>query len=299
MATPLKGVPGDSRPQDGTTMTPRRISLDSLRAEIDKIDNTMHDLIMRRTAIVEHVRDLKKKSPVKIRPAREALILYRLLARHRGPFPKREIARIWRELIVATLTFEGPFSLAVLGGGDETGMVELARDQYGCFTPVSRHRSAKSVIDAVRTQKVTLGILPLPKPGDRDPWLRHLAAADAPRVICRLPFIGYGSSSSKTLQALVICPVAQEPTGRDVSYLAIEARKAAGAGQVRKALSAARLPLRSLAASGRIHIAEIADFVGADDRRLETLRRRLGPELRRIIALGGYAEPLTRKELHP
>jgi chorismate mutase-like protein len=290
------GIPRSSRPHDGTAMASRPISLDSLRAEIDTIDNTIHDLIMRRTAIVEHVRDLKKKSPVKIRPAREAQILYRLMARHRGPFPKREIARIWRELIVATLTFEGPFSLAVYGTGDVSGLVELARDQYGCFTPVARHRSAKSVVDSVRARKATLGILPFPKQGDRDPWLRHLAQKDAPRVIARLPFIGHGSSASKTLQALVICPIAQERTGRDVSYLAIEAGKAIPSVRLRAALKASRLPVRSLNAGG-VTIAEIDDFVAADDNRLETLRRLLAPPVRRVTPLGGYAQPLTAKEL--
>lgn len=284
-------------------MTSRRISLDSLRAEIDTIDNTIHDLIMRRTAIVEHVRDLKKKSPVKIRPAREALILYRLMARHRGPFPKREIARIWRELIVATLTFEGPFSLAVLGGDDAAGMVELARDQYGCFTPVARHRSAKSVIEAVRAQKATLGILPLPRPSDRDPWLRHLIGNDAPRVIARLPFIGHGSGSPKALQALVICPVAQERTGRDVSYLAIEAANAIAPDRLRKVLRAARLPVRSLATwtgkSSRLYVVEADGFVGSGDIRQDAILRGLAPAARRIVALGGYAEPLTPKDLRP
>ncbi|MSO92407.1 MAG: chorismate mutase [Rhodospirillales bacterium] len=295
------GVPEYPRPQDGIAMTSRRISLDSLRAEIDKIDDTMHDLIMRRTGIVEHVRDLKKKSPVKIRPAREAEILYRLMARHRGPFPKREIARIWRELIVATLTFEGPFSLAVLGAGDESGYVELARDQYGAFTPVIRHRSAKRVVDAVRAQKATLGILPLPR--TRDPWLRHLMGDAAPKVIARLPFIGHGSSSRKALQALVICPVAQEPTGRDVSYLAIEAAEKIAPTRLRKAFQAACLPVRSLAAwkdkspRGWLYLTEVGDFVGSDDGRRDLVLRALAPAATRIIGLGGYAEPLTRKEL--
>ena len=280
------------------------MTLDSLRAEIDKIDDAIHDLIMRRTEIVENVRDLKKKSPVKIRPSREAAILYRLMGRHQGPFPKREVARIWRELIVATLTFEGPFSLAVFVPDNESGYVELARDQYGAFTPVSRHRSARRVIDAVRRHKAALGILPLPAPGDGDPWWRHLVADDAPKVIARLPFIGHGSSARTDLQALVICPIAQEPTGRDVSYLAIEAAGQIAPARLRAALRGARLPVRTLAAwqggapSRRwLHLAEVGDFVGVDDGRKKDVLRRLGSEAKRIVALGGYAEPLTRKEL--
>jgi chorismate mutase len=47
-----------------------------------------------------------------IRPSREAEVLYRLMERHKGPFPKQEIARIWRELIEATSSLEGPYSVA-------------------------------------------------------------------------------------------------------------------------------------------------------------------------------------------
>ena len=57
----------------------------ALRNEIDAIDRTMHELIMRRTKVVESVRTVKKDSNVKIRPSREADILYRLMAEHRGP----------------------------------------------------------------------------------------------------------------------------------------------------------------------------------------------------------------------
>ena len=123
--------------------------LATLRREIDRIDESIHALIIDRTKIVEKVRNAKRDEKIKIRPAREAEILYRLMARHRGGFPKRELARIWRELIVATLSFEGPFSVAVYAAEDAAGYWDLARDQYGSFTPMTRHASARSVVDAL------------------------------------------------------------------------------------------------------------------------------------------------------
>ena len=97
-------------------MTTDKDDLQSLRQEIDDIDDSIHDLIMARTRVVERVRKAKRGDKIKIRPAREAEILYRLLARHKGPFPKQELAGIWRDMIVATLRFEGPFSVAVAIG---------------------------------------------------------------------------------------------------------------------------------------------------------------------------------------
>ena len=112
-------------------------SLDALRREIDRIDEQIHDLIRRRTEVVESVRDLKKGDAIKIRPAREDQIAYRLIAEHTGNFPKRELLRIWRELIVATLSFEGPFSVAVYEDDPATGCWDLARDMYGTYTPMA------------------------------------------------------------------------------------------------------------------------------------------------------------------
>ena len=59
-------------------MTSDEEKLLELRNEIDKIDSAIHDLIMRRTRVVEGVCEIKKGSSVKIRPSREASILYRL-----------------------------------------------------------------------------------------------------------------------------------------------------------------------------------------------------------------------------
>ena len=191
-------------------------SLDHVRREIDDIDTQLHDLIMRRTEIVEQVRRIKVDDAVKIRPAREAEIAYRLLARHRGAFPRRELLRIWRELIVATLSFEGPFGVAVLADERRPGLWDLARDQYGSHVPLTLHPSRRSVVDAVRRQEATVGVLPWPEERDEaEPWWRYLlsTADDAPRVIARLPFAGPPNGRGDDLDALVICPVGQAPAG--------------------------------------------------------------------------------------
>ena len=165
-------------------------SLEALRRDIDSIDDAIQDLIMRRTELVEQVRDLKRDTKIKIRPSREAEILYRLVGRQRGRFPKRELVVIWRHLITATLAFEGPFSTAVYGNRDEPGYWDLARDHFASFTPMSRHSSMRAVIEAVHRQDATVGVLPVPRHDDADPWWRHLVTnqPETPRIIARLPF---------------------------------------------------------------------------------------------------------------
>jgi len=303
------GQPGGNSVMDDKT------TLDALRREIDAIDDEIHDLLMRRTEVVKKVRESKRDEKVKIRPAREARIVARLLERHRGPFPKRELIRIWREIIVATLSFEGPFSAAVYmpdtesssgnSGGRRTNRWNLARDQYGSFTPMTSHVSVNRVIEAVRTQETTVGILPVPERSDEDPWWTYLIprGKDMPRIIARLPITGAGDNRSGKMETLVICPVAPEASGRDRTYLAIEATEELGLNLLSKALMTVGLePIfmavhRDQTPPNWLHLAEVDGFVSDDDPRTERLIENLGKRVARVVSLGGYAIPFSDAEL--
>lgn len=283
-------------------------SLDGVRREIDAIDDTIQDLIIRRTALVEQVRSIKHDWRVKIQPSREAEILYRLVGQHHGAFPKRELSAIWRQLIIATLSFEGPFSTAVYMPEPDSGYWDLARDQYGTFTKMTRHGSVRSVIEAVNRQQATVGVLPLPHQDDSDPWWRHLVSSDpdAPKIIARLPFAGPGNGLGGGLEGLVICPVTVKPTGRDRSFLAIDSEKRLGLNQVATALDSLGLA-PTFSALWReeqgprawLHLAEVEGFLTPEDERLAKLQEMLGKPLKRLVLLGGYATPLTAEELGP
>lgn len=286
-------------------MTSAADELDALRGEIDAIDEAMHDLIVRRTEVATKLGELKKGDAVKIRPAREAQILYRLIERHRGPFPKRELARMWREMIAATLSIEGSFSLAVLAAHEGSAYEEAARVHFGSFTPLARYASSQRVIDAVRRLEATVGVLPLPKGDEPDPWWRHLVTEDetAPRVIARLPFIGR-AAAGRGEEALAICRVANEPSGRDASFLAVDAAEEIDHQRLRQALAALGLAPRFVASwSGGterahwLHLVEVEGFVAASDRRLARLGESLGGAVKRVLAMGSYARPLTEEEL--
>jgi len=291
-------------------------TLDALRLEIDAIDDKIHDLIMARTEVVKQVREAKRGEPVKIRPARECSILYRLMGRHKGPFPKRELARIWRELIVATLSFEGPFSIAVLmpdaAGPDEprhdrrSGHWNMARDQYGSFTPMSGFSSARRLIDAVRTLKATVGVLSLPELGEHKPWWPHLASKrpDTPRVITRLPFIGSPEDRGPNVQALVICPVTPEPTGRDRTYLVVETTDQISLERLSSALKKAKMEPRFTAVwrdpdtpSRSLYLAEVDGFISDEDSKIIRLSENLEGVATSIMSIGSYGLPFTPEEL--
>ena len=289
-------------------MSDDKSKLQALRDEIDEIDRNLHELIMRRTQVVEGVRAAKDGSKAMIRPSREAEIIYRLMTEHKGGFPKRELARIWRELIVATLSFEGPFSVAVFEGENDTGYWDLARDQYGTFTSLVRHSSARAVVEAVRKQNATLGVLPFPHRHEDESWWRFLVseAPETPKVIARLPFITDSNIRNRDLEALVICPIKQEETGRDQTFLAVEAEEEIGHAIIERALSDVGItnffqqlwhdPNRP---PGWTYLIEVVGFLGTDSIQFQQVREELGTRAVRILHLGGYATPLNDHDLKP
>ncbi len=283
-------------------------SLEALRREIDSIDDAIQDLIIRRTELVEKVRELKHDSKIKIRPSREAEILYRLVGRQRGRFPKRELIVIWRHLITATLAFEGPFSAAVYGDKDEMGYWDLARDHFASFTPMSRHGSMRVVVEAVHRQDATVGILPLPRCDDADPWWRYLVTEqpETPRIIARLPFAEPAGGHGGRPEALAICPVGLTATGRDRSLFVIDSESRVGPDQIAAVLADLGLPPSFTTLWGEeegpeawLALIEVDAFLDAADPRLGLLKDRLGKTVNRIVLLGGYAKPLTAEELEP
>ena len=72
-------------------------TLEGLRGEIDEIDDALQDLLIRRAEVSHAIAKVKQPASVQgngtiapaLRPAREAAILRRLIARHRGDLPPR------------------------------------------------------------------------------------------------------------------------------------------------------------------------------------------------------------------
>lgn len=287
-------------------MTDKKKALAAVRQEIDAIDEQIQDLLIQRTEVVEKVREIKEGETVKIRPSREAEMMYRLTARHHGNFPKRELCRIWREIIVATLSFEGPFSVAVMEVDDEPGYWDMARDQYGSFTKMTRHRSGRAVVEAVRSQESSVGILPWPSRDDPDPWWRYMVSAspDTPKIIARLPFVPGSNIRGSGIEAAVICPAEQEKTGRDRSLLAIETETEIGARRIEDALNSAGVSAAFVQnwhdpnrPPGWVYLVEAFGFVDPAGKQFPRFIDSIGTSAQRILHLGGYGTPLGERDV--
>jgi chorismate mutase len=166
-------------------------SLGDLRKEIDRIDETMHELLMERGEIINRLIAVKKtqESGSAFRPAREAEMMRRLVQRHHGVLPLDTVESIWRVIIATFTHVQAPFSVhADLSTGDAL-MRDSARFHFGFTVPFVPHMGAASVVAAVSASKGDLGLVPAFATTGGGAWWTALEFESAPKIIARLPFI--------------------------------------------------------------------------------------------------------------
>ena len=201
-------------------------SLADLRAQLDRVDDAIHDLLMRRAEVVGEVARLVASGKVAFRPGREAEIIRRLLARHDGALPRRVLPRLWRELFAATTAMQGSFVIAVCEPAPAAGFLACAREHFGALTPLHAHSSPARAIAEVSAGTATAAVLPLPQ--EEEPaaaaWWTTLLHQDEPRihVVARLPFWAPRAEGAPQVQALVVAAAAPDPSSRDRTLLGFD-----------------------------------------------------------------------------
>ena len=274
--------------------------LEHLRAEIDRIDQEIVDLLVARSAVVRRIGEVKGDrldGRPALRPAREAQILRRLAERANGRFPAAVLVRMWRELIAAQTRLQAPLSVAVFAPKERALQVwDLARDHFGSATAMIAVDRPLQALRALADGSATVAVLPLPN--DDDSWWVSLMSDHELqlRVFARLPFV---SSDGEEVRALALGQPEIEPSGDDLTPLAIEAEQGLSRGGLRELLAAAKLN-PGWAATWRpdppapaVHLVEVDSFVAAADPRLGALQQAARGEVLRATPLGGYARPLS------
>ena len=276
-------------------MTKPKAKLDGLRAEIDEIDETLHDLVVRRTEVVEKIAQRKGRQTTSgMRPGREAEILRGLAARHKGPFPIGALIRIWREMIASLTAIQGPYSIAVYAGGVDQGYWDLARDHFGSHTLVTAYSTRRDVLTQVSEGGATHGVLPFPSEHDDPPWWGRLSTPEMPRVVLRLPFAGLGNARGEAPEALVIARVAPEETGDDHTLLVVETTDEVSGIALNDMLVKANLRANVITSYGkglRLHLVDAGGFLEPDDVGVQLLSARDAVE--RVVLVGAYPTPLA------
>ena len=136
--------------------------LQSHRDEIDAIDQQLQDLINKRVALAREIASLKSKhqQPTFYRPEREARILQNVLARNTGPLPGAEMARLFREIMSASLAAEQLLKIAVLGP-QGTYTQTAALKHFGGSAETVTTATIGDVFHAVESDQAGFGVVPI------------------------------------------------------------------------------------------------------------------------------------------
>jgi len=278
-------------------------SLADLRREIDRIDDSVHDLLMRRAALQTQVAAAKDDGAGYIRPGREARVLRRLMERHAGILPRPVVVRIWREIFAAGLCLQSPFSLALPSSSVQGQDLHwLAREHFGIMTELRESGSPRGVLQAVADREVSVGLLPMPQSEEPEPWWPALArhGTNTPTILARLPFARTDPRGPRA-EALAVALTPPDPTGEDRGFLAVATPDQASRSALRAAVTGAGFALKDWrvhAFGGEIYyLIETGDIPTADDPRLSVLRATPGGIVRDVWPLGGYAVPLEPADL--
>lgn len=275
-------------------------TLEDLRRRLDAIDDRIHDLVMERGAVVEQVAALKQSNgQPSLHPGREAAILRRLTARHRGPFSRQSLVRLWRELLGGSVAIQGDFRVAVIDG--QPGLWDLARDHFGGAVAVTVLPTAADVLKAVEDGRASVGVLPMPSNGEDIPWWPLLAArhGEGARIVARLPFADRGNGRGSG-DAVVIGGAAADPTGDDRTLLAIQTNRTVKTPRLISALEeigarAAAIATHKHATVETWYLVELDGAIAADHPRLVAALRSVSEPAPAACVVGSYARPLPRE----
>jgi chorismate mutase len=256
-------------------------TLADLRVDIDRIDASMHELLMERGRIIDRLIAIKARQGggSAFRPAREAAMMRALAERHRGLLPLDTVEGIWR-IIISTFTYvQANYSVHVDVSRGDAAMRDSARFHFGFTVPCIPHHSAGGVIEAVARGSGDLGMFALDGGVGAGAWWTRLCPVSAPKIIARLPFVERPDHPAG-MPAFVIAKPLAEGAARDVVIESVsvdrwrgdypEALGVLGGEIIGNAADGMGLSLL-LARPGALDAGAIADAlrkVGADDLRI-------------------------------
>jgi chorismate mutase len=192
-------------------------TLADLRVDIDRIDASMHQLLMERGQIIDRLIAIKARQGggSAFRPAREAAMMRAIAERHQGKLPLDTVEGIWR-IIISTFTYvQSHYSVHVDMSRGDAPMRDSARFHFGFTVPCVPHHGAGGVIDAVAGASGDLGMFAVDGGVGAGAWWARLSPPSAPKIIARLPMVERPDHPAG-MPAFVIARPLAEGAARDI-----------------------------------------------------------------------------------
>ena len=136
-------------------------TLESLRKNIDQIDDQLLILLNQRATIAQKIGSIKaQKSQKAYAPERERQVLQRMVSANPGPLANDGVRLIYKEIISASLALEGPIRVAFLG--PEASFTHLAaKRNFGMSALLQPGRTIANVFEDVERGRSEYGVVPI------------------------------------------------------------------------------------------------------------------------------------------
>ncbi len=135
-------------------MRARPQSLSEIRAEIDRIDDALMDLVDERLRASRAIADAKgSDNHLKLRPARQAELVARLSARAPG-VGVALLRQIWGALMAYGVHGQEPMELVLCGDRDRLALQDAVRARFGLAADLRWVGNASEAIEAAASGEV-------------------------------------------------------------------------------------------------------------------------------------------------
>ncbi len=139
----------------------RKETVDELRKKIDQVDEKIIESLNQRACLAQKIGQTKSLGKEEIYvPSREKAILQRLSRLNQGPLSEQAIRSVYREVLSASRSLEGPINVAYLGPeGTFTQMA--ARERFGLATHFIPAANIQDVFQEVEQKRADYGVVPI------------------------------------------------------------------------------------------------------------------------------------------
>lgn len=258
--------------------------IDAVRREIDRIDETILQLVGERLRTADRMNGLKSPAAgLPIRSGREVMMLRRLIANAQAPTERELVVELWRALIGAGLRRQRVIDIYVGGGrADPTKMFDVARRHFGARARISFVGEPQAALQkVVEKPHESVAVTPWPTAPGVGSWWPALTESrfHSLRLIAGLPVLG---PVDEDPSAAVFAACDNEEAGQDISLiLAFDPHH-----RLQRALKDVGLTGRELSRSEPRVVVRVDGFLAHDDARATALN---GHGLEHVRVLGSYA----------
>lgn len=198
------------------TADPTNPPLDTIRREIDSIDDQILELLLQRFAATEKVKARKShdgsiaSSP--FRPAREAAVMQRLIERGGRSLNPQTLVRLWRVIFSASIQSQAHVTLHMDRRLGDDPASRLIATQHFCDMPLELHPGPSAALARLGKAQGDLALI-----APNSDWAREFTAgaAGGAQVIVTLPVM----SGGRQPQILVLGHAEPQPTGDDETLI--------------------------------------------------------------------------------